>query len=235
VTALLAVSGLVAGYGKKTVVRGVDLAVQANEIVVVLGHNGAGKTTLLRTVFGLIRPQSGRVVFDGRDITGRSPSANIADGLALVPQGHGIFRTLTVRQNLELGGFVVTDRRVMAERMAQAFALFPILQERQQQIGGTLSGGQQQMLAIGMALMSGPRLLILDEPSIGLAPLLVERVMSSVREINRTLGTTILLVEQNLKHGLAIAARAVVLNRGSKLYDGDPAELADERKLLEMF
>jgi branched-chain amino acid transport system ATP-binding protein len=229
------VSGLVAGYGKKTVVRGVDLAVQANEIVVVLGHNGAGKTTLLRTVFGLIRPQSGRVVFDGRDITGRSPSANIADGLALVPQGHGIFRTLTVRQNLELGGFVVTDRRVMAERMAQAFALFPILQERQQQIGGTLSGGQQQMLAIGMALMSGPRLLILDEPSIGLAPLLVERVMSSVREINRTLGTTILLVEQNLKHGLAIAARAVVLNRGSKLYDGDPAELADERKLLEMF
>ncbi len=234
-TALLAVSGLVAGYGKKTVVRGVDLAVQANEIVVVLGHNGAGKTTLLRTVFGLIRPQSGRVVFDGRDITGRSPSANIADGLALVPQGHGIFRTLTVRQNLELGGFVVTDRRVMAERMAQAFALFPILQERQQQIGGTLSGGQQQMLAIGMALMSGPRLLILDEPSIGLAPLLVERVMSSVREINRTLGTTILLVEQNLKHGLAIAARAVVLNRGSKLYDGDPAELADERKLLEMF
>jgi branched-chain amino acid transport system ATP-binding protein len=235
VTALLAVSGLVAGYGKKTVVRGIDLAVQANEIVVVLGHNGAGKTTLLRTVFGLIRPQSGRVVFDGRDITGRSPSANIADGLALVPQGHGIFRTLTVRQNLELGGFVVTDRRVMAERMAQAFALFPILQERQQQIGGTLSGGQQQMLAIGMALMSGPRLLILDEPSIGLAPLLVERVMSSVREINRTLGTTILLVEQNLKHGLAIAARAVVLNRGSKLYDGDPAELADERKLLEMF
>jgi branched-chain amino acid transport system ATP-binding protein len=235
VTALLAVTGLVAGYGKKTVVRGVDLAVQANEVVVVLGHNGAGKTTLLRTVFGLIRPQSGRVVFDGRDITARSPSANIADGLALVPQGHGIFRTLTVRQNLELGGFVVTDRRLLAERVEQAFALFPILRERQQQIGGTLSGGQQQMLAIGMALMSGPRLLILDEPSIGLAPLLVERVMASIREINRTLGTTILLVEQNLKHGLAIAARAVVLNRGTKLYDGDPAVLADERKLLAMF
>lgn len=234
-TALLAVTDLVAGYGKKTVVRGVDLAVQANEIVVVLGHNGAGKTTLLRTVFGLIRPQSGRVVFDGRDITSRSPSANIADGLALVPQGHGIFRTLTVRQNLELGGFVVTDRRLLAERVEQAFALFPILQERQQQIGGTLSGGQQQMLAIGMALMSGPRLLILDEPSIGLAPLLVERVMASIREINRTLGTTILLVEQNLKHGLAIAARAVVLNRGSKVYDGDPAALADERTLLAMF
>jgi branched-chain amino acid transport system ATP-binding protein len=234
-TALLAVTGLVAGYGKKTVVRGVDLELNAGEIVVVLGHNGAGKTTLLCTVFGLIKPQSGRVVFDGRDITGRGPSANIADGIALVPQGHGIFRSLSVRQNLELGGFAVTDRQLMAERMAQVFALFPLLQERQQQIGGTLSGGQQQMLAIGMALMSGPRLLILDEPSIGLAPLLVERVMDSIREINRALGTTIRLVEQNLKHGLAIAARAVVLNRGSKLFDGDPAALADERKLMEMF
>ena len=234
-TALLTVAGLVAGYGKKTVVRGVDLELRTGEIMVVLGHNGAGKTTLLHTVFGLIKPQSGSVAFDGRDITGRDPSANIADGIALVPQGHGIFRTLSVRQNLELGGFSVTDRHLVAERLHRAFALFPVLQERQQQIGGTLSGGQQQMLAIGMALMSGPRLLILDEPSIGLAPLLVERVMDSIREINRALGTTILLVEQNLKHGLAIATRALVLNRGAKLYDGDPAALADERKLMEMF
>jgi branched-chain amino acid transport system ATP-binding protein len=153
----------------------------------------------------------------------------------MVPQGHGIFRTLGVRQNLELGGFSITDRQVMAERLARVFALFPVLRERQQQIGGTLSGGQQQMLAIGMALMSAPRLLILDEPSIGLAPLLVERVMASIREINRTYGTTILLVEQNLKHGLAIASRAVVVNRGAKVYDGDPAALADDRRLLEMF
>jgi len=234
-TALLAVTGLVAGYGKKTVVREVDLELNAGEIVVVLGHNGAGKTTLLRTVFGLIKPRSGRVVFDGRDITGRGPSANIADGIALVPQGHGIFRTLSVRQNLELGGFAVTDRQLMADRMGQVSALFPVLEERRQQIGGTLSGGQQQMLAIGMALMSGPRRLVKNEQSIGLAPLLVERVMDSIREINRALGTTILLVEQNLKHGLAIAARAVVLNRGSKLFDGDPAVLADERKLMELF
>lgn len=234
-TALLAVSGLAAGYGKKIVVHNVDLAVQANEIAVVLGHNGAGKTTLLRAIFGLIKARSGSVSLDGRDITGRGPSANIADGLALVPQGHGIFRTLGVRQNLELGGFAVTDRQVIAERLARVFALFPVLQERQQQIGGTLSGGQQQMLAIGMALMSAPRLLILDEPSIGLAPILVERVMASIREINRTYGTTILLVEQNLKHGLAIASRAVVLNRGAKVYDGDPAALTDERRLLELF
>jgi branched-chain amino acid transport system ATP-binding protein len=201
----------------------------------VLGHNGAGKTTLLRAIFGLTQTRAGRVTFDGRDITGRSPSANITDGLALVPQGHGIFRTLNVRQNLELGGFAITDRNAIAERMESVFTLFPVLRERQAQIGGTLSGGQQQMLAIGMALMSGPRLLILDEPSIGLAPLLVERVMASIREINHNYGTTILLVEQNLKHALKIAGRAVVLNRGAKVYDGEPAALADERKLLEMF
>jgi len=234
-TALLAANGVTAGYGKKTVVHTVDLTLHPREILVVLGHNGAGKTTLLRTIFGLIRARSGTVTFDDRDITGRSPSDNITDGLALVPQGHGIFHTLTVRQNLELGGFSVTERALLMTRKQQVFELFPVLAERQQQIGGTLSGGQQQMLAIGMALMSGPRLLILDEPSIGLAPLLVERVMASIREINATYGTAILLVEQNLKHGLAIAQRAIVLNRGAKVFDGDPNELADERRLLAMF
>jgi branched-chain amino acid transport system ATP-binding protein len=234
-SALLEVTGLQAGYGKKVVVRDIELILQPNEIVVVLGHNGAGKTTLLRAIFGLIRAGKGHVVFAGQDITGRAPSANIADGLALVPQGHGTFRSLSVQQNLELGGFTIRDRRLMAERLDRVFTLFPILQERQRQIGGTLSGGQQQMLAIGMALMSAPRLLILDEPSIGLAPQLVERVMGSIREINRSYGTTILLVEQNLKHGLAVAVRAVVMNRGAKIYDGDPAELSDERKLLTMF
>jgi branched-chain amino acid transport system ATP-binding protein len=235
VTALLEVAGLAAGYGKKTVVSGIDLALSPGEIVVVLGHNGAGKTTLLRTIFGLIRARAGIVKFGARDITGRSPSDNIADGLALVPQGHGIFRTLKVRHNLELGGFAVTDRSVIAERLRRVFTLFPVLEERQTQIGGTLSGGQQQMLAIAMALMSGPRLLILDEPSIGLAPLLVERVMASIREINQSYGTSILLVEQNLKHALQIAGRAVVLNRGAKIYDGDPAALADDHTLLAMF
>ena len=231
---MLEVEKLVSGYGKKMVVRGVDLCVRKGEIVVVLGHNGAGKTTLLRAIFGLNAIGSGRVLFDGRDMTGRSPSANIADGIAFVPQGHGIFRTLTVMQNIELGGFFIEDKGVMAQRVRRVFDLFPILEERQRQIGGTLSGGQQQMLAIGMALMSAPRLLVLDEPSIGLAPILVERVMSSIRAINAA-GTTILLVEQNLKHGLAIASRTVVLNRGAKVFDGDPAELADEKKLVALF
>jgi branched-chain amino acid transport system ATP-binding protein len=232
---LLKIANLEAGYGKKTVVHKVDLGLSKNEIVVILGHNGAGKTTLLKSVFGLIRVRAGEVWFDGKDVTGRSPSANIADGLALVPQGHGIFRTLTVRQNLDLGAFGVSDSALIEQRLAKAFELFPILAERQPQIAGTLSGGQQQMLAIGIALMSGPRLLILDEPSIGLAPLLVERVMASIREINQTLGTTILLVEQNLKYGLSIATRAVVLNRGAKIFDGDPKELADHTKLVAMF
>ena len=231
----LKIANLEAGYGKKTVVHKVDLGLTQNEIVVVLGHNGAGKTTLLKSIFGLIKVRSGQVWFDGQNVTGRSPSANIADGLALVPQGHGIFRTLTVRQNLDLGAFGVSDPSLIAQRLGKAFELFPILKDRQTQIAGTLSGGQQQMLAIGIALMSGPRLLILDEPSIGLAPLLVERVMASIRDINQTLGTTILLVEQNLKYGLSIATRAVVLNRGAKIFDGDPGELADHSKLVAMF
>jgi ABC-type branched-subunit amino acid transport system permease subunit/ABC-type branched-subunit amino acid transport system ATPase component len=196
--------GLQKRFGGITAISELDITLRSGQITGLVGPNGAGKTTLLRTLFGLIKARSGGVSFAGRDITGRSPSANITDGLAMVPQGHGTFRTLGVRQNLELGGFSITDRQVLAERLARVFALFPMLQERQQQIGGTLSGGQQQMLAIGMALMSAPRLLILDEPSIGLAPLLVERVMASIREINRTYGTTILLVEQNLKHGLAM-------------------------------
>jgi branched-chain amino acid transport system ATP-binding protein len=234
-TAILEVSGLVAGYGKKTVVRGIDLAVAEREIVTILGHNGAGKTTLLRTVFGLAKPSAGRVRLAARDITGRAPSLNIADGLAMVPQGHGIFRTLSVLQNLELGGFEIASAQVRAERLDRVFGLFPLLKERVRQIGGTMSGGQQQMLAIGMALMSEPRVLLLDEPSIGLAPALVERVMQSIREINATHGTTIVLVEQNLKHGLAVAHRAVVLNRGEKRFDGDPMELRDERRLLALF
>ena len=205
--------------------RSVDFEIAAGEIVTIFGHDGAGKTTLLRAMFGLTRPRAGEVRLAGSIITGRAPSLNIADGLAMVPQGHGIFRTLSVLQNLELGGFEITQRALVEERLERVYSLFPLLKERRRQIGGTLSGGQQQMLAIGMALMSEPRVLLLDEPSIGLAPLLVERVTESIREINASYGTTILLVEQNLKQGLTVAHRAVVLNRGEKRFDGDPAAL----------
>jgi branched-chain amino acid transport system ATP-binding protein len=234
-SAALSATSLSAGYGKKVVIRAIDLAIAPGEIVGVLGHNGAGKTTLARAICGIITPRRGRVLLGEVDITGRPPSRNVADGLAIVPQGHGIFPTLTVERNLELGGLIVKDRSVLAERMEAVFDLFPILKERQKQVGGTMSGGQQQMLAIGMAMMSQPRVLVLDEPSIGLAPQLVERVMASIRTINATYHTSILMVEQNLRHCLATASRAIILNRGEKVFDGPTSELADNSALLKLF
>jgi branched-chain amino acid transport system ATP-binding protein len=232
---ILSATGLSAGYGKKLVISGIELAVHPGEIVGVLGHNGAGKTTLARALCGIIAPRSGQVSLLGQLITGHSPSRNVAGGLAIVPQGHGIFPTLTVSKNLRLGGLIVRDRTVLAERTDEVFDLFPILRERQKQVGGTLSGGQQQMLAIGMAMMTQPRMLVLDEPSIGLAPQLVERVMASIRAINEKYQTSILMVEQNLKHCLRTASRAIVLNRGEKVFDGPTADLADNDALLKLF
>jgi branched-chain amino acid transport system ATP-binding protein len=234
-TALFTATSVVAGYGKKEIVRGVDLAVAEGEVLLVLGHNGAGKTTLMRALFGLLPLRGGRVVFAGRDITGRSPAENVADGLAFIPQGRGIFPTLSVHDNLELGAFAVTERRTFGERLNTVFALFPVLAERRSQIGGTLSGGQQQMLAIGMALMRAPRLVILDEPSIGLAPNLVDKVMQAVREVNRRFGTTILMVEQNVRYSLLIADRVAVLKTGLKIYDGPPQPLHDRVELMKLF
>jgi branched-chain amino acid transport system ATP-binding protein len=232
---LLACAALAAGYGKKEIVRGVDLAVAEGEVAVVLGHNGAGKTTLMRALFGLIVPRRGRVTFRGRDVTGRRPAENVAQGLAFIPQGHGIFRTLSVRDNLELGAFALADRALFAERLDTVFALFPALAERARQTGGTLSGGQQQMLAIGMALMHAPRLMILDEPSLGLAPNLVDKVMQSIRAVNRRFGTAILMVEQNVRAILPIADRVAVIKTGIKIYDGPPDPLHDRVELLKLF
>lgn len=234
-TAILETRALVSGYGKKRAVHGVDLALNTGEILLVLGHNGAGKTTLMSTIFGLIKPMEGQVLLDGRDIAGRTPAANVADGIAYVPQGHGIFKTLTVRDNLELGAFSETDGTKMAGRLEQVFSLFPILKERAGQVAGTFSGGQQQMLAIGMALMHGPRVLILDEPSIGLAPNLVERVMDAIKTINRDLGASILMVEQNVKLSLPVADRAMVIKTGAVVYEGAPEPLNDHVRLMTLF
>ncbi len=201
----------------------------------MLGHNGAGKTTLLRSIFGLIPVMDGSVHLDGRDISSRQPAANVADGIAFVPQGHGIFRSLTVRDNLDLGAFAETDKRRIPERLDAVYSMFPILKERASQVAGTFSGGQQQMLAIGMALMHGPRVLILDEPSIGLAPNLVERVMEAIREINSRLGASILIVEQNVKLSLPIADRAMVIKTGGVVYEGEPGPLNDHVRLMQLF
>jgi branched-chain amino acid transport system ATP-binding protein len=234
-SAMLEALGIAAGYGKKEVVRGVDLAVREREVLLVLGHNGAGKTSLMRTLFGLLPPRAGRVRFAGRDITGRRPAENVADGLAFIPQGHGIFAGLSVRDNLDLGAFALRERAKLGERLDTVFALFPMLAERRSQIGGTLSGGQQQMLAIGMALMHAPRLIILDEPSIGLAPNLVDKVMQAIREVNRRFGTTIVMVEQNVRYSLPIADRVAVLKTGLKIYDGPPDLLHDRVELMKLF
>ncbi|HYM03261.1 MAG TPA: ABC transporter ATP-binding protein [Stellaceae bacterium] len=232
---LLSAAGIVAGYGKKEIVRGVDLAVNEGEVVLVLGHNGAGKTTLMRALFGLIAPRAGAVGFSGGDITGRRPADNVADGLAFIPQGHGIFPTLSVRDNLELGAFALKERGKLSERLDTVLDLFPVLEERAKQTGGTLSGGQQQMLAIGMALMHAPRMMILDEPSIGLAPNLVDKVMQAIRTVNQRFRTTILMVEQNVRYSLPIADRVAVLKTGMKIYDGPPDPLHDRVELMKLF
>jgi len=232
---ILEVKGLVAGYGKKRAVHGVDLALNKGETLLVLGHNGAGKTTLMQSVFGLNPPMAGQVFYEGRDVTARNPALNVADGLAFVPQGHAIFSSLTVRDNLELGAFVETDRARIQKHLDDVFSMFPILKEREKQIAGTFSGGQKQMLAIGMALMHGPRVLILDEPSIGLAPNLVDRVMKSVEEIKRRFDASIIIVEQNVKYSLPVADRVVVLKTGGVIYEGDPEPLMDHQKLIELF
>ncbi|MCC7275945.1 MAG: ABC transporter ATP-binding protein [Alphaproteobacteria bacterium] len=232
---MLQATGIAAGYGRKRIVEGIDLTVGRGEIVLVLGHNGAGKTTLMRALFGLLTPDAGSVAYEGREIAGRRPAENVADGIAFIPQGHGIFRGLTVRDNLELGAYAERDAAKLTQRLETVHGLFPVLRERAGQVGGTLSGGQQQMLAIGMALMHGPRLVILDEPSIGLAPNLVDKVMQSIAYINRTLGTTILMVEQNVKYSLPIASRVAVLKTGRMIYDGPPDPLHDRVELMKLF
>jgi branched-chain amino acid transport system ATP-binding protein len=213
----------------------VDLTLSKGDTLQVLGHNGAGKTTLMQSVFGLTPPMAGQVFYEGRDVTARNPALNVADGLAFVPQGHAIFSSLTVRDNLELGAFVETDRSRIQKHLDDVFSMFPILKEREKQIAGTFSGGQKQMLAIGMALMHGPRVLILDEPSIGLAPNLVDRVMKSVEEIKRRFDASIVIVEQNVKYSLPVADRVVVLKTGGVIYEGDPEPLMDHQKLIELF
>ncbi|WP_431857641.1 ABC transporter ATP-binding protein [Azospirillum sp.] len=232
---LLDVSELSAGYGKRSVVHGVDLSLRPGEIRVILGHNGAGKTTLVRSIFGLIRPTGGAVRYRGADITRRRCAENVRAGIALVPQGHGIFRSLTVRENLELGAYSMEDAAAVPATLEAVFDLFPILRQRSTQIAGTMSGGQQQMLAMGMALMHRPDVMILDEPSIGLAPNLVQRVMEAIAEVNRALRMAVLMVEQNVTHALPIAQSVTVLRTGRKIYDGPPGPLGDRQYLMTLF
>jgi branched-chain amino acid transport system ATP-binding protein len=222
---LLDVEDLEAGYGKKRVLAGVGLRVAEGEIVALLGHNGAGKSTLLKTILGLIPARAGRVRVAGQAWANGDPAANVRRGLAMVPEGRGVFPDLTVVENLRLGAYTVGDRADVAARMDEVFDLFPMLADRRGQVVRTLSGGQQQMVAVGMALMPRPRLLMMDEPSIGLAPVVVQRVLESVRQVNERFGTAIVLVEQSIKAALGIAARAYVMKSGRVVLERPAREL----------
>jgi len=224
---LLRVESLSVAYGAILALRAVDFEVQTGEIVTLIGSNGAGKSTLLRAVSGLLQPRSGRIWFDGTDITAERADRRVARGISQVPEGRRIFANLTVRENLQMGAYL--RRAGDPSAYERALTLFPRLRERLGQNAGTLSGGEQQMLAIGRALMAQPRLLLLDEPSLGLAPLLVQQIFSIIREINAQ-GTTVVLVEQNARQALRVAQRAYVLETGSVTLAGAASELArDER------
>lgn len=230
---VLEIAALRAGYGAIEVLRGVDLTVGAGEIVALLGSNGAGKSTLNNNVSGLYRPFGGTIRFDGRDIAG-APSMRIVEaGLVQVPEGRRVFPTLAVRDNLELGSYR-RGKAARAQNLERVLSIFPRLRERLTQSAGTLSGGEQQMLAIGRGLMAEPRLLILDEPSLGLSPLLVEEMFGLIGQLNRQ-GLAILLVEQNVVQSLGIAHRAYVLENGRIALSGKAAELAEHPDLRKSY
>ncbi len=209
-------------YGEIPGLRSLSMSVTQGEVVALLGANGAGKTTALKAIMGLCRPHAGQILLDGRDMVGRAVHAAARDGIALVPEGRRIFKRMTVRENLDVGG-VGRPRREAAATLAEVYAMFPRLQERTRQLAGTLSGGEQQMLAIGRALMAKPAFILFDEPSLGLAPLIVAQVLDTIRRISAELGVGGILVEQNVEAALSFGTRAYVLNRGALALSG-PAE-----------
>jgi branched-chain amino acid transport system ATP-binding protein len=212
--ALLEVGDIHTHYGNIEALKGISLEVEEGEIVTLIGSNGAGKSTTLRSISGLTPPTQGSITFEGRELAEMAPQDIVQLGISQAPEGRHIFPRMTVRENLELGAFLRRDRARVDGDMERVFELFPRLQEREKQKGGTMSGGEQQMLAIGRALMASPKLLLLDEPSMGLAPILVERIYETVEQINKQ-GTTILLVEQNANYALEVSSRGYVLETGS--------------------
>lgn len=220
---LLEVRGLSAGYGARQVVFDVDFDVGTGEIVTILGHNGAGKTTTLKALFGLIRPLSGSATYGGRNVLGRSPADNVRGGMSFTPQDHAVFPDLTILGNLKLGATTTKSRDVIDERLARVYELFPVLEERSGQLAGTLSGGQQRMVSLGIALMSAPRLMLLDEPSLGLAPSLVDQLMDTVRRLADDHDISVILLEQNLAAALDHADRAYIMRSGRMILE-EPAD-----------
>ncbi|MBR5172525.1 MAG: ABC transporter ATP-binding protein [Phascolarctobacterium sp.] len=221
-------------YGAIHAIKGISLEVNDGEIVALIGSNGAGKSTTLRTISGLMKPKTGRIMYDGEDITGVPAHKIVGKGLCQVPEGRHVFANMTVMENLELGAYLRTDKEGIAKDMEMVFEKFPRLLERKDQLSGTLSGGEQQMLAMARALMSRPKLLLLDEPSMGLAPLLIKEIFNIIKEINAS-GTTVLLVEQNANMALSIADKAYVLETGRITLSGTAAELASSEEVRKAY
>ncbi|WP_313357201.1 ABC transporter ATP-binding protein [Microbacterium sp.] len=221
-------------YGRVHALRGLSFEVQEGEIVCLLGNNGAGKSTTMNMLSGLVRPKSGAVRWGEMDLATAKPWDIVAAGLIHVPEGRRIFSTMTVHENLLLGGYTVRDAKVIGQRVEQVYALMPRLAERRRQQGGTLSGGEQQMVAIGRAIIGGPKLLLLDEPSMGLAPLVVKQVMETIQAVNAQ-GATVLLVEQNARAALKIADRAYVVESGQTTLSGPAAELAADARVIDAY
>ena len=231
---MLTIDNISVNYGAIEALDGVSMRVQQGEVVTLIGANGAGKTTTLRTITGLLQPVKGSVVFEGEDISGLPTHKLVARGISMSPEGRGVFANLSVRENLLMGAYLVKDKQKVADGINRAFKMFPRLKERESQKAGTLSGGEQQMLAMGRALMSNPRLLLLDEPSLGLAPLVVHTIFEAIEDI-RSKGTTILLVEQNAHAALNHSDRAYVLETGRIVMEAPSKELAADPRIKEAY
>jgi branched-chain amino acid transport system ATP-binding protein len=231
---MLELKGVTGGYGAIEALKGIDLRIEKGEIVTLIGANGAGKSTTLRSITGLVVPTAGEIIFEGTKLNGTPTHRITAKGISMVPEGRAIFANLTVLENLEMGAYLQTDKARNSGELERVYTLFPRLKERHKQLGGTLSGGEQQMLAIGRALMARPRLLLLDEPSLGLAPLLVHTIFGAIDAINKE-GTTILLVEQNANAALKHSHRAYVLETGAIVMDGPSSQLAADPRVKEAY
>jgi len=232
---LLRADSLVTGYGKKQVLSGLTLDVAPGEVVVLIGHNGAGKSTLLKAIFGLLPIWKGQVILDGVALHSPNPRELLRSGVAYVPQGNRVFTDLTVRENLEMGGVTLSNGALLNEGIERVFTLFPSLKARLRQRAGTLSGGEKQMLALGNALVLSPRLLLLDEPSLGLAPPLVTEALGRIQQISRDSGVSVLMVEQKVREALKIAQRVYVLRNGLVSFSGPADSLSDDKKLREVY
>ena len=235
VVAMLEIKDLTVSYGSIAALHGISLRVEKGSIVTLVGGNGAGKTTTLRTISGLVAAKSGSILYEGRDIANQEPHKIVAEGIAQSPEGRMVFANLTVRENLQMGAYLRSDKAEIAKDLDYVFGIFPRMKERAKQTAGTLSGGEQQMLAIGRALMSKPRLLLLDEPSLGIAPLLTKTIFEKIAEINRTLGLTILLVEQNANLALEVSHYGYVLETGRIILADTAAALRTNEKVREAY